>query len=52
MHAAAAAGFERMIVDWETANIPARRFWLRYFDVAYLSFVRHIDDRLVGPPGP
>jgi GNAT superfamily N-acetyltransferase len=40
------AGFDRMAVDFETANLPARRFWLRRFRPVCLSFERHLDDRL------
>jgi GNAT superfamily N-acetyltransferase len=47
MRWAAESGFRRMIVDFETANVRARSFWLRSFRPAYLSFVRHLDDRLV-----
>jgi GNAT superfamily N-acetyltransferase len=44
---ARADGFERVSVDFETANMLARRFWLRSFTAVCLSFERHLDDRLV-----
>jgi GNAT superfamily N-acetyltransferase len=43
---ARSAGFERLAVDFETANLPARRFWLRHFRPVCLTFERHLDDRL------
>jgi hypothetical protein len=43
---ARSAGFERLAVDFETANLPARRFWLRSFTPVCLSFERHLDDLL------
>ncbi|HEY1168995.1 MAG TPA: GNAT family N-acetyltransferase [Candidatus Limnocylindrales bacterium] len=46
---ASSAGFERLSVDFETANVLARRFWLRAFDPICLSFERHLDDRLARP---
>jgi hypothetical protein len=39
---ARAEGYTRCAVDFEAANVPARRFWLRYFQPAALSFYRHI----------
>jgi GNAT superfamily N-acetyltransferase len=45
---ASSAGFERLSVDFETANLLARRFWLRFFSPVCLSFERHLDDRLAG----
>jgi GNAT superfamily N-acetyltransferase len=46
------AGFERIAVDFETANPLARRFWLRHFSPICLTFERHLDDRLAaGRPG-
>jgi len=43
------AGFERMAVDFESANVLARRFWLRSFRPVCLTFERHLDDRLARP---
>ncbi len=45
---ARAGGFERVPVDFETANLLARRFWSSSFTAVCLSFERHLDDRLVG----
>jgi GNAT superfamily N-acetyltransferase len=45
---ARAAGFTRMAVDFETANLSARHFWLREFTPVVLSFERHLDDRVAG----
>jgi GNAT superfamily N-acetyltransferase len=41
------AGYERMSVDFETANVRARRFWLRTFRPVCVSLARRIDVRLV-----
>jgi ribosomal protein S18 acetylase RimI-like enzyme len=38
--------FERLTVDFETANILARRFWLKYFQPVCHSMIRYIDDRI------
>jgi GNAT superfamily N-acetyltransferase len=46
---ARSAGFDRLAVDFETANVLARRFWLRHFIPVSLTFERHIDDRLATP---
>jgi GNAT superfamily N-acetyltransferase len=46
---ARSAGFERLAVDFETANVLARRFWLRAFSPICLSLERHLDDRLARP---
>ncbi len=35
----------------ETANLPARRFWLRWFMPVCLSFERDLDDRLASKAG-
>jgi GNAT superfamily N-acetyltransferase len=43
-------GYERLAVDFETANLPARRFWLRSFEPVCLTFERHPDDRLAVEP--
>lgn len=40
------SGYERISVDFESANLLAGRFWLRRFDPICLSFERHLDDRL------
>ena len=40
-------GFRRCAVDFESANIQARRFWLRYFEPVCYSMARFIDERLV-----
>lgn len=42
-------GYERIAVDFESANLLARRFWLRRFDPICLSFERHLDSRLTPP---
>ena len=47
---AAGAGYARVSVDYETANLPARRFWRRWFSPVCLSFERHVDVRLCGGP--
>jgi GNAT superfamily N-acetyltransferase len=39
------SGYERVGVDFESANRLARRFWLRSFEPVCLSFDRHLDDR-------
>jgi GNAT superfamily N-acetyltransferase len=44
---AGTAGYKRMSVDFETANIGARRFWLRTFRPVCVSLARRIDVRLV-----
>ncbi len=36
------AGYERCTVDFESANVFARRFWLRHFDPITFSLVRHV----------
>jgi GNAT superfamily N-acetyltransferase len=41
------AGYKRMSVDFETANVLARRFWLRTFRPVCVSLSRRIDVRLV-----
>lgn len=40
------SGYERIGVDFESANLLARRFWLSRFDPICLSFERHLDHRL------
>ena len=40
-------GYERCSVDFESANMEARRFWTKHFDVVCCSLIRYIDDRLV-----
>ena len=42
---ARAAGYVRCAVDFESANLLARRFWLRFFTPVVLSLVRRIDPR-------
>lgn len=39
-------GFERLTVDFETANILARHFWLKHFQPVCHSLIRYIDDRI------
>lgn len=39
------AGYERCTVDFESANVLARRFWLRHFDPITYSLVRHVGGR-------
>jgi GNAT superfamily N-acetyltransferase len=46
---ARSAGYERLAVDFESANLPARRFWMESFAPVCLSFERHLDDRLRPP---
>jgi GNAT superfamily N-acetyltransferase len=43
------AGYSRLAVDFESANLSARRFWLSQFEPVCLSFERHLDDRLAPP---
>lgn len=37
-------GFKRCAIDFETANIQARRTWMRYFEPVCYSMVRFIDE--------
>jgi GNAT superfamily N-acetyltransferase len=41
------AGYERCAVDFESMNVEARRFWMRWFRPVVLSMVRRVAD-----PGP
>lgn len=41
------SGFQRISVDFETRNTPARQFWLRHFQPISYSLMRRIDDRFV-----
>ena len=38
-------GYVRCAVDFESANLLARRFWLRFFTAVVLSLTRRIDPR-------
>jgi GNAT superfamily N-acetyltransferase len=40
-------GYERCGVDFESANVLAARFWLRWFEPACFTVMRHIDERTV-----
>lgn len=40
------AGYERLEVDFASANILAGRSWLRYFAPVCYSLVRPVDDRM------
>ncbi|RSK27549.1 GNAT family N-acetyltransferase [Bacillus sp. HMF5848] len=37
-------GFERISVDFESANLEAMRFWLKHFESICFSVIRYIDD--------
>jgi len=37
---------ERVSVDFESANIEARNFWLNHFDIVCYSVIRYFDDRV------
>ena len=39
-------GFARCAVDFESENVLASRFWLRYFTPVCYSLARHIDKRI------
>lgn len=43
---APSAGFTRCAVDFESANIPAARFWTRHFKPVCYSLSRHVDERV------
>ena len=32
-------------VDFESANLPGSKFWLRHFEPVAYSIIRHIDPR-------
>ncbi len=38
------AGYERCTVDFESANVSARQFWLKHFDPITCSLARHIGE--------
>lgn len=46
VQAAGASGYERLAVDFESANSLGSRFWLRHFTPVAYSLIRHVDDRL------
>jgi ribosomal protein S18 acetylase RimI-like enzyme len=46
LRAARTEGYAAAAVDFETANPLARRFWLRFFTAACVSYERHIDPRV------
>lgn len=39
-------GFKRMAVDFESANLSGRPFWLSHFQPVCYSLTRNVDDRL------
>ena len=39
------AGFERLAVDFESANVTGSRFWLARFRPVCLSLLRRLDER-------
>ena len=39
-------GYQRCAVDFEPQNIPAARFWLRYFQPVCYSQIRRVDERV------
>lgn len=41
-------GIKRIGVDCETINPTAFRFWGKYFDSYTYSFIRRIDERIMG----
>lgn len=43
---AASSGYARMSVDFESANILGRRFWLKHFQPVCYSLTRHVDERI------
>ncbi len=43
---ARAQGFQRVAVEYESANVTAARFWERWFDPVCCSLLRRIDDRI------
>jgi len=44
---AQSVGYERCAVDFEPANIPGTRFWLRHFHPICYSLIRHVDEKIV-----
>jgi GNAT superfamily N-acetyltransferase len=42
---ARAEGLERCATDFESANIPGARFWMRHFQPTALSVIRYVDER-------
>ncbi len=38
-------GYERLSVDFESANLSARRFWMTHFRPVGYSLIRYLDDR-------
>jgi GNAT superfamily N-acetyltransferase len=41
-----AAGAQRCATDFESANLPGARFWLRHFQPTAYSVIRYVDERL------
>ncbi len=39
-------GYNKLSVDFESANLKARGFWLKHFDIICYSLIRYIDDRI------
>ncbi len=46
---AAARGYVRCAVDWESANREANRFWRRHFVPVCYALMRVVDDALATP---
>lgn len=46
-HWAKLNGYEKISVDFESANPLALKFWLNHFEPVTYSLIRHIDDRLI-----
>ncbi len=42
---ARAAGCERCVTDFESANLPGARFWMRHFQPITFSVLRYVDER-------
>jgi len=45
-------GYARCSVDFESANLVAADFWLRYFKPVCLSMMRYVDERVAAPENP
>ena len=48
---AAGRGCKRCSVDFETANLAGRRFWLAHFQPVCYSVIRHIDENIIWANG-
>ena len=40
-----ASGCERCVTDFESANLPGARFWMRHFRPITFSVLRYVDER-------